>query len=108
MSQNTLPHWCPEASRKGTFGRCLQGIRRRQEEVRALDCEDCRALHQAEIDRKPLEEVSERGLGGGRKTGVTAGGKDDGNGRGQDHKVVDGGANDVDGDDDGSAAVYVW
>lgn len=102
ISQNTLPHWCPEASRKGSFGRCLQGIRTRQEQTRDFDCKECRIQHEAEIDRKPLRGLAGRGLGVGEETGVTAGTGGDGD-RGQGHK--DGNGSDGDGD---AAAVYIW
>ncbi|KUI69434.1 hypothetical protein VM1G_05362 [Cytospora mali] len=97
-SQSTLPHWCPEASRKGSFGRCLQGIRKREVETRDFDCEECRTQHEAEIDRKPLDELAGRGLGGGKKPNVTVG---DGTDRGDNH-------NDEDGSDDDDTAMYGW
>lgn len=70
--------------------------------MRDFDCEDCQIQHEAETDLKPLGDLAERGLGGGKKTGVTAGSSGDEN-RGQDVKDAK-----LSDDDDDGAAVYVW
>lgn len=93
ISKSASPHWCREARRNGTYGRCLRGIQATEEEFRDVGCDACRARAEEEMDRRDVGSFAERTLGGGNSTKETAG-----EGEGENNKS----------EDEDDVVVYMW
>lgn len=64
LSTQSNTQWCREASRKGTYGRCLIGVREKEEECQGIDCEKCLEKQEAEaVDQDLREAVEKAGYG---------------------------------------------